>query len=151
MSSWRIRTEARQGSTRPLSAWSFSHLPIQEYLTAVWHSETEKPLDQLANKHLSDVRWREVFILAALNTSPSATASWTRPSGWPCQGLRLPQELPDLEGAALETLEGYLHACQLLVDCKSAATRCSNWEDICYRMLAASSSRAMASGTKGGH
>jgi hypothetical protein len=66
------------------------------------------------------------------------------------QGLRLPQELRDLEGATLEALESYLDACQLLVDCKSAATRCSNWEDICLRMFTPSGSRPMASGAKGG-
>jgi hypothetical protein len=44
-----------------------------------------------------------------------------------------------------EKNEGRLH----LVDCKSAATRCPDWDDLCHRMRAPSTSRALASGKRG--
>ncbi|MDC0708794.1 hypothetical protein POL68_09975 [Stigmatella sp. ncwal1] len=49
---------------RATDAWSFSHLTLQEYLTALWYVDNRK-VDFLIDKHLSDVRWREIFILAA--------------------------------------------------------------------------------------
>jgi hypothetical protein len=49
---------------RAQDAWSFSHLTLQEYLTAVWY-ENNPRLEQLVHEHLFDVRWREVFILVA--------------------------------------------------------------------------------------
>lgn len=48
---------------RARDVWSFSHLTIQEYLTAVWY--VSKPnLGGLLEK-MSDKRWREVFLLVA--------------------------------------------------------------------------------------
>ena len=47
---------------RAHDAWSFSHLTLQEYLTAVWY-EDNQALENLVNEHLFDLRWREVFIL----------------------------------------------------------------------------------------
>lgn len=56
--------EVQQGLIvqRAQDAWSFSHLTLQEYLTAVWHSGNQK-INELAQKQVLDVRWREVFIL----------------------------------------------------------------------------------------
>jgi hypothetical protein len=48
---------------RAQDAWSFSHLTLQEYLTAVWYEDTKQTKNLI--KHLFDVRWREVFILLA--------------------------------------------------------------------------------------
>lgn len=58
--------EIQQGLVvqRAQDAWSFTHLTLQEYLTAVWY-EGNQHLEELVIKHLFDVRWREVFILAS--------------------------------------------------------------------------------------
>lgn len=58
--------EGQQGLIvqRAQDAWSFSHLTIQEHLTATWYVESQK-LEEFVSKHLFDKRWREVFILTA--------------------------------------------------------------------------------------
>ncbi|HEX8437629.1 hypothetical protein [Archangium sp.] len=58
--------EVQQGLIvqRAQDAWSFSHLTLQEYLTAVWY-ESKQHFDELIAQHLLNVRWREVFILLA--------------------------------------------------------------------------------------
>ncbi|HZH77016.1 MAG TPA: hypothetical protein VEY88_13370, partial [Archangium sp.] len=47
---------------RAQDVWSFSHLTLQEYLTAVWYESTQQT-NALIREKLFDVRWREVFIL----------------------------------------------------------------------------------------
>ncbi|WP_147451953.1 NACHT domain-containing NTPase [Corallococcus sp. CA041A] len=49
---------------RAQDAWSFSHLTLQEYLTACWHVQNKKILEAI-KLHITDARWREVFILIA--------------------------------------------------------------------------------------
>ncbi|OJH36200.1 hypothetical protein BON30_34125 [Cystobacter ferrugineus] len=58
--------EVQQGLIvqRAQDAWSFSHLTLQEYLTAIWHEDPQR-LAELVRTHLFDARWREVFILLA--------------------------------------------------------------------------------------
>jgi hypothetical protein len=58
--------EVQQGLIvqRAQDAWSFSHLTLQEYLTAVWYENNQR-LGELVTGHLVDVHWREVFILLA--------------------------------------------------------------------------------------
>ena len=49
---------------RASDVFSFSHLTLQEYLTAYYiheHNEYQK----LVNQHLADKRWREVFLLVS--------------------------------------------------------------------------------------
>ncbi len=45
--------------------YSFSHLTLQEYLTAQYISQEDSRIEELINKHLTDSRWREVFLLIA--------------------------------------------------------------------------------------
>lgn len=45
--------------------YSFSHLTLQEYLTAQYINEDKELVRQLIGKHLTDERWREVFLLVA--------------------------------------------------------------------------------------
>jgi hypothetical protein len=49
---------------RSRDTYSFSHLTFQEYLTAKFIVDNQK-VDQLVRDHLTDQRWREVFLLAA--------------------------------------------------------------------------------------
>ncbi len=44
--------------------WSFSHLTLQEYLTA-FHIDQTGLLEETVRKHLGDTRWREVFLVLA--------------------------------------------------------------------------------------
>jgi hypothetical protein len=44
--------------------YSFSHLTLQEYLTAQYIDDHRK-IEQLVSEHLTDQRWREVFLLVA--------------------------------------------------------------------------------------
>jgi hypothetical protein len=44
--------------------YSFSHLTLQEYLTAQYIADNNL-IEQLVTDHLSDERWREVFLLVA--------------------------------------------------------------------------------------
>ena len=48
---------------RSSGIYSFSHLTFQEYLTARYLSKKPKILTSAVEKHLSDNRWQEVFIL----------------------------------------------------------------------------------------
>ncbi len=47
--------------------YSFSHLTLQEYLTALLIKEEDKEdkLEELVHQHLTDERWQEVFLLVA--------------------------------------------------------------------------------------
>ncbi len=49
---------------RSMNHYSFSHLTIQEYLSARYHS-SETAMVRLVDEHLADVRWRVVFELMA--------------------------------------------------------------------------------------
>jgi len=49
---------------RARDAYSFSHLTFQEYLTAQYIVD-EQQIDMLVANHLTDQRWREVFLLVA--------------------------------------------------------------------------------------
>jgi hypothetical protein len=49
---------------RAEDVYSFSHLTLQEYLTAQYIADNNL-IEQLVTGHLSDVRWREVFLLVA--------------------------------------------------------------------------------------
>jgi TIR domain/NACHT domain len=54
------------------AVYSFSHLTLQEYLTAQYISPQEKLVEALVIQHLIDRRWREVFILVAGLKFPNA-------------------------------------------------------------------------------
>jgi hypothetical protein len=45
--------------------YSFSHLTLQEYLTAQYISQNDDQLKKLITDYLADKRWREVFLLVA--------------------------------------------------------------------------------------
>jgi hypothetical protein len=49
---------------RAEDVYSFSHLTLQEYLTAQYIADNNL-IEQLVTGHLSDARWREVFLLVA--------------------------------------------------------------------------------------
>ncbi|MFB2978296.1 NACHT domain-containing protein [Microseira sp. BLCC-F43] len=49
---------------RAESVFSFSHLTLQEYLTAQYITDHYQ-ITQLVNEHLTDKRWQEVFLLVA--------------------------------------------------------------------------------------
>lgn len=49
---------------RATDVYSFSHLTLQEYLVAFYIVE-QRLEDELINQHLTDERWREVFLLVA--------------------------------------------------------------------------------------
>ena len=49
---------------RAEDVFSFSHLTLQEYLTAQYIADNNL-IEQLVTDHLSDARWREVFLLVA--------------------------------------------------------------------------------------
>ena len=49
---------------RAEDVFSFSHLTLQEYLTAQYIADNNL-IEQLVTDHLSDLRWREVFLLVA--------------------------------------------------------------------------------------
>ncbi|WP_445245905.1 NACHT domain-containing protein [Microcoleus sp. OTE_8_concoct_300] len=50
---------------RAEDVFSFSHLTLQEYLTAQYIADNNNLIEQLVTSHLSDPRWREVFLLVA--------------------------------------------------------------------------------------
>lgn len=50
---------------RAEDVYSFSHLTLQEYLTALYINEDESLVRQLITQHLTDKRWRELFLLVA--------------------------------------------------------------------------------------
>jgi hypothetical protein len=58
---------------RARDVFSFSHLTLQEYLTAQ-HIADHNWIEPLVCSHLSDQRWREVFLLVAGVMRPSADA-----------------------------------------------------------------------------
>lgn len=66
--------EVQQGILveRSPSIYSFSHLTIQEYLTAHYFN-SPKRIHQLINNHLFDNRWREVFLLLVGIGDPNDT------------------------------------------------------------------------------
>lgn len=45
--------------------FSFSHLTLQEYLTAQYISQDYREIEKLVAEHLREPRWREVFLLVA--------------------------------------------------------------------------------------
>ena len=49
---------------RTTNFYSFSHLTLQEYLTASYIVKNQR-VDELVREHLTDKRWREVFLLVA--------------------------------------------------------------------------------------
>ncbi|MEM8720535.1 MAG: NACHT domain-containing protein [Cyanobacteria bacterium P01_G01_bin.39] len=50
---------------RAKDIYSFSHLTLQEYLTAKYISQDNKRIEKLISEHLTDERWQEVFLLVA--------------------------------------------------------------------------------------
>ena len=50
---------------RAESIYSFSHLTIQEFLTAQQIDYNNIPIEPLVNQYLCDKRWREIFLLLA--------------------------------------------------------------------------------------
>jgi len=50
---------------RAKDIYSFSHLTLQEYLTAKYISQDNHRIEKLVREHLTDERWREVFLLVA--------------------------------------------------------------------------------------
>jgi hypothetical protein len=58
--------EVQQGILveRARDAYSFSHLTLQEYLTAQYIDD-HRQVEKLVTEHLSDKRWKEVFLLVA--------------------------------------------------------------------------------------
>jgi len=50
---------------RAEDVFSFSHLTLQEYLTALYVSQDYRHFQPFIKKHLTEKRWREVFLLVA--------------------------------------------------------------------------------------
>ncbi|MEP0924900.1 NACHT domain-containing protein [Leptolyngbya sp. ST-U4] len=50
---------------RVTDIYSFSHLTVQEFLTAQYISDDNDKIHELVEQHLTDERWREVFLLLA--------------------------------------------------------------------------------------
>ncbi|MEO0848232.1 MAG: NACHT domain-containing protein [Cyanobacteria bacterium J06648_1] len=50
---------------RAEDVYSFSHLTLQEHLTAQYINENDRLVEQLITQHLTDKRWREIFLLVA--------------------------------------------------------------------------------------
>ncbi len=50
---------------RAEDVYSFSHLTLQEYLTAQYISQKDSRIEELVTKHLTDRRWKEIFLLVA--------------------------------------------------------------------------------------
>lgn len=59
--------EIQHGILIPRSAgiYSFSHLSLQEYLSALYAGETYEQTETLVSNHLLNKQWREVFLLLA--------------------------------------------------------------------------------------
>lgn len=68
--------EVQQGLLvqRAVDIYSFSHLTIQEYLTAHYFYSPGK-FNQLVSNHLFDPRWREVFLLVSGTSNAEDTLS----------------------------------------------------------------------------
>lgn len=58
---------AQQGTLvqRAEDIYSFSHLTLQEYLTAQYISQKNSRIEKLVSNHLTDKRWQEIFLLVA--------------------------------------------------------------------------------------
>lgn len=56
---------------RAEDVFSFSHLTLQEYLTAQYISQYHREIEKVVARYLTDARWREVFLLVA-GLMPSA-------------------------------------------------------------------------------
>ncbi|MEM9271811.1 MAG: NACHT domain-containing protein [Cyanobacteria bacterium P01_F01_bin.143] len=50
---------------RATNIYSFSHLTLQEYLTAKHISQKDSRVEKLVSKYLIDRRWKEIFLLVA--------------------------------------------------------------------------------------
>ncbi|MEL7407343.1 MAG: histidine kinase, partial [Cyanobacteria bacterium J06558_2] len=50
---------------RAADIYSFSHLTLQEYLTAKYISQDNRRIEKLIADHLTDERWQEIFLLVA--------------------------------------------------------------------------------------
>ncbi len=50
---------------RATGIYSFSHLTLQEYLTAQYISQDNKRIEKLVAEHLTNEHWREIFLLVA--------------------------------------------------------------------------------------
>ncbi|HLO86792.1 MAG TPA: NACHT domain-containing protein, partial [Nostocaceae cyanobacterium] len=50
---------------RAEEVFSFSHLTLQEYLTAKYYIDNNRLTEKLVTEHLTDGRWKEVFLLVA--------------------------------------------------------------------------------------
>ena len=50
---------------RATNIYSFSHLTLQEYLTAKYISQKDSEIKKLVTEHLTDKRWKEIFLLVA--------------------------------------------------------------------------------------
>ena len=50
---------------RAKDIYSFSHLTLQEYLTAKYISQQDSRIEKLVTAHLTNKRWQEVFLLVA--------------------------------------------------------------------------------------
>ncbi|NEZ68035.1 NACHT domain-containing protein [Leptolyngbyaceae cyanobacterium CCMR0082] len=59
--------EVQQGILveRATNTYSFSHLTLQEYLAARYISSSQWLIEELVSEHLTDERWREVFLLVS--------------------------------------------------------------------------------------
>ncbi len=59
--------EVQQGILveRVEGVYSFSHLTLQEYLTARYIAQEPERIDAMVKEHLTDARWKEVFLLVA--------------------------------------------------------------------------------------
>ena len=69
--------EVQQGILveRATDTYSFSHLTLQEYLTASYIS-SEWSIQELVSEHLTDERWREVFLLVSGLTGRRSHELW---------------------------------------------------------------------------
>ena len=56
---------------RDMEHYSFSHLTLQEYLTAYYINEQSLDLNAIVDQYLFDKRWREVFLLLAGLKAPN--------------------------------------------------------------------------------
>ncbi|HYO52482.1 NACHT C-terminal helical domain 2-containing protein [Archangium sp.] len=101
-------------------------------------------LDMLGSSQILLGTWNEASQqLKAIRDQPNEDSSaeeisrsWNQILDIFANVMHLPPELRAPEEAG-ESLDAYLYACQLIVDCKNAATRVSRsvWDDICQRIL----------------
>ncbi len=96
-------------------------------LLGAWH-EAYQRVEVIREQPNKDFSIEEIF------------RSWNQTLDLLANAMQLPPELcaPEKGGEqSYAFLHAYLYACQLIVDCKKAATRVSRstWNDICQRML----------------